>query len=60
MQVDQDTSNLKGNDFDELYNEKELNKPIKALKVSIRINITSLQDKWKLVPAFLRIRGLVK
>ena len=32
-----------------MYNEKEINKPIKNIK-----------DKWKLVPAFLRLRGLVK
>jgi len=38
-----------GNEFDELYNEAKLNEPIKKI-----------EDKWKLVPAFLRLRGLVK
>ena len=35
--------------FDEMYNETEVNKPLK-----------NIDDKWKLVPAFLRLRGLVK
>jgi DNA-directed RNA polymerase III subunit RPC2 len=43
MEVDE------GNEFNELYNAKVLNKPLKTI-----------EDKWKLVPAFLRIRGLVK
>ena len=38
-----------GNIFDEMYNEKEVNK-----------SIQKVEDKWKLVPAFLRLRGLVK
>lgn len=37
------------NDFHELYNEDQINKPIKKI-----------EDKWKLIPAFLRLRGLVK
>lgn len=37
------------NILDEIYNEKEVNKPI-----------NTVEDKWKLVPAFLRLRGLVK
>lgn len=37
------------NVFDELYSESTVNKPLKDVK-----------DKWKLVPAFLRLRGLVK
>jgi DNA-directed RNA polymerase III subunit RPC2 len=40
---------MQDNIFDEIYNEREVNKPIK-----------NLEDKWKLVPAFLRLRGLVK
>jgi DNA-directed RNA polymerase III subunit RPC2 len=32
-----------------MYNEREVNKTIKKV-----------EDKWKLVPAFLRLRGLVK
>ena len=40
---------MQGNIFDEIYNENEINKPLK-----------NLEDKWKLVPAFLRLRGLVK
>ena len=42
-------SSDQGNDFHELYNEEKLSQPIKKL-----------EDKWKLVPAFLRLRGLVK
>ena len=37
------------NEFHELYNEDHINKPIKKI-----------EDKWKLIPAFLRLRGLVK
>ena len=37
-----------GNLFNEIYNEQKLNHPLK------------IEDKWKLVPAFLRLRGLVK
>lgn len=40
---------MQGNIFDEIYNEVEVNKPLR-----------NLEDKWKLVPAFLRLRGLVK
>ena len=40
---------MNGNIFDQMYDEKELNKPLKKV-----------EDKWKLVPAFLRLRGLVK
>jgi DNA-directed RNA polymerase III subunit RPC2 len=40
---------MNGNIFDSMYDEKELNKPLKKV-----------EDKWKLVPAFLRLRGLVK
>ena len=38
-----------GNDFHELYNEAKMSQPIKKI-----------EDKWKLVPSFLRLRGLVK
>jgi hypothetical protein len=44
-----DTYSDDGNDFHELYNESKLNQPIKKI-----------EEKWKLVPAFLRLRGLVK
>lgn len=37
------------NPLGELYNEERLNDPVK-----------SVEEKWKLVPAFLRLRGLVK
>lgn len=40
---------MNGNILDQMYDEKELNKPLKKV-----------EDKWKLVPAFLRLRGLVK
>lgn len=40
---------MNGNILDEMYDEKELNTPLKKV-----------EDKWKLVPAFLRLRGLVK
>ena len=40
---------MNGNILDQMYDEKELNTPIKKV-----------EDKWKLVPAFLRLRGLVK
>jgi DNA-directed RNA polymerase III subunit RPC2 len=43
------TSEDDGNEFHELYNDTLLNQPLKHLS-----------DKWKLVPAFLRLRGLVK
>lgn len=43
------SSEEEGNEFHELYNEAKLSQPIKKL-----------EDKWKLVPAFLRLRGLVK
>lgn len=33
----------------DLYNEGKLNQPLKEVS-----------EKWKLVPAFLRLRGLVK
>ena len=38
-----------GNEFHELYNEGKAAQPIKKI-----------EEKWKLVPAFLRLRGLVK
>ena len=44
-----DDEEMLGNDFHELYNESLLTQPLKNLK-----------EKWKLVPAFLRLRGLVK
>ena len=34
---------------DELHNEEKINAPLKAVS-----------EKWKLVPAFLRLRGLTK
>jgi DNA-directed RNA polymerase III subunit RPC2 len=37
------------NIYNDIYDENKLNEPIKDIK-----------DKWKLVPAFLRLRGLVK
>lgn len=37
------------NPVGELYNEEKLNDPVK-----------NVEEKWKLVPAFLRLRGLVK
>ena len=36
-------------EYGDLYNKKKENKPIKEVS-----------EKWKLVPAFLRLRGLVK
>ena len=38
-----------GNEFHEIYNEERVNVPLKAV-----------EEKWKLVPAFLRLRGLMK
>ena len=35
--------------FKEVYNKNKANMPIKTI-----------EEKWKLVPAFLRLRGLVK
>lgn len=46
------------------YNGISLSQPIKSIKVFIPyfnpINLTGNQDKWLLLPAFLRIKGLVK
>lgn len=47
--ADENVGNNNGNLFEEMYNEEEVNKPI-----------SKIDDKWKLVPAFLRLRGLVK
>jgi DNA-directed RNA polymerase III subunit RPC2 len=38
-----------GNEFHELYNADRASEPLKKI-----------EEKWKLVPAFLRLRGLVK
>ena len=46
---DKSEEELGGNIFEEMYNEKDINVPLKRV-----------EDKWKLVPAFLRLRGLVK
>lgn len=43
------SSEEEGNEFHELYNEERISHPLK-----------NLEEKWKLVPAFLRLRGLVK
>lgn len=44
-----DSKAAPGNEFEELYNAEKASAPI-----------SRLEDKWKLVPAFLRLRGLVK
>ena len=43
------TSNTSNHDYGDLYNEEKLHN-----------NISEITDKWKLVPAFLKVRGLVK
>ena len=45
--ADDDSSS--GNEFHELYNSERVSEPLKKI-----------EEKWKLVPAFLRLRGLVK
>lgn len=48
--------------------KKSLSDPVSTLKVSgestilfcINVNVFLNQDKWKLVPAFLQVKGLVK
>ena len=39
---------IEGNDFNEVFNEDKVNEKL------------TLDEKWKLVPAFLRLRGLTK
>ena len=46
--------------FDPLYTAGKADKPIKAIEVSTILSLIIVQEKWKLVPAFLRLRGLVK
>lgn len=49
QEEEMESQEASGNIFEEMYNETEVNKPLKRV-----------EDKWKLVPAFLRLRGLVK
>jgi DNA-directed RNA polymerase III subunit RPC2 len=44
-----DDDSSSGNEFHELYNSERVSEPLKKI-----------EEKWKLVPAFLRLRGLVK
>jgi DNA-directed RNA polymerase III subunit RPC2 len=47
--TENDYSSEGGNEFHELYNSERASQPLKKI-----------EEKWKLVPAFLRLRGLVK
>ena len=49
IDIKSEIENLTNNDYGDLYAKAKLYNPI-----------SQMEEKWKLVPAFLKIRGLVK